>query len=129
MLLKGGNVPVPPEKQLYILLWYLSNLCSMRQVSQLYNVSMSTVHKVVTNTSKIASLVNIMCRKHCSSTAKIQQEILRSATNSQKGRFRRLREIPFHYADVVCYMIIAACVCHNICVLAGDDVEHFIDND
>ncbi|XP_046567601.1 putative nuclease HARBI1 [Haliotis rubra] len=256
---RGGNHPVPPEKQLYIFLWYLSNLCSMREVSQLFDVSMSTVHKVVTNTSKvIASLQNRMIRwpdeqRRAEIAATVQQNsgfpgvvgfldgthirlsspigqdrdyynrkgypsmqlqlavdhelqiisaytgwpgcchdarVLRNSmiyqkaergqlfSNAQhlfadnayplrnwlitpfrcvgnitrqqrrfnkrfsgqrqtveraighlKGRFRRLREIPFHNADDVCHMIIAACVCHNICVLADDDVEHFMDND
>ncbi|XP_041347129.1 protein ANTAGONIST OF LIKE HETEROCHROMATIN PROTEIN 1-like [Gigantopelta aegis] len=43
----GGNEPLPPDQQLSIFIWYIANQESMREVSQVFGVSMSTVHSVV----------------------------------------------------------------------------------
>ena len=40
---RGGNIPVSPDKQLQIFLWYLCNQSSMREVSELFGLSISTV--------------------------------------------------------------------------------------
>jgi hypothetical protein len=43
----GGYQPVPPRIQLQIFLWYLCNQESMREVSQLYGLTKSTVYNIV----------------------------------------------------------------------------------
>ena len=43
----GQHVPLSPNKQLQIFLWYLCNQESMREVSQLYGVTKSTVYTTV----------------------------------------------------------------------------------
>lgn len=45
-----------------------------------------------------------------------------------KGRFRRLREVPLHDMEDVCYFIIAGCVLHNLCVMNHDDINEFLDD-
>ena len=44
---RGGHEPIQPDHQLFVFLWYLCNQQSMREVSQLFGVSKSTVHGVV----------------------------------------------------------------------------------
>ncbi|XP_053399128.1 putative nuclease HARBI1 [Mercenaria mercenaria] len=58
-----------------------------------------------------------------------QRQCVERAIGHLKGRFRRLREIPLHNPAHICKVIIAACICHNLCVLCDDDIENFIEND
>ena len=51
------------------------------------------------------------------------------ANGHLKGRFRRLREIPLRLSEDVAKLIIAACICHNICVMTEDDIERYIQGD
>lgn len=43
----GGHLPLPVDKQLLVFLCYIGNQQSMREVSQLFGISPSTVHSVV----------------------------------------------------------------------------------
>ena len=43
----GGHMPLPVDKQLLIFLCYIGNQQSMKEVSQLFGISQSTVHSVV----------------------------------------------------------------------------------
>jgi hypothetical protein len=40
----GGSDETDPSKQVLLFLWYLANQQSFREISQIFNVSMSTVH-------------------------------------------------------------------------------------
>jgi predicted DNA-binding protein YlxM (UPF0122 family) len=40
----GGKEQIPPEKQLLLLIWYISNQESMREAANLFGISISTVH-------------------------------------------------------------------------------------
>lgn len=44
-----------------------------------------------------------------------------------KGRFRRIREVPFHNPEHICLFIIAACKLHNLCIIHEDSIEEFVD--
>lgn len=48
-----------------------------------------------------------------------------------KGRFRRLREVPSRDPAESCNLIIAACMCHNVCtcIMCEDDIERYIEAD
>jgi hypothetical protein len=43
----GGKEQFPPEKQLLLLIWYISNQESMREAANLFGISISTVHGTV----------------------------------------------------------------------------------
>ncbi|XP_041372407.1 putative nuclease HARBI1 isoform X2 [Gigantopelta aegis] len=58
-----------------------------------------------------------------------QRQTVERAIGHLKGRFRRLREVPFHSAEEVCKFIIAGCICHNVCVMCEDDVDNYIETD
>ncbi|KAJ8316582.1 hypothetical protein KUTeg_005858 [Tegillarca granosa] len=44
-----------------------------------------------------------------------------------KGRFRRIREVPFHNPEHICLFIMAACKLHNLCIIHEDSIEEFVD--
>ena len=55
-----------------------------------------------------------------------QRQNVERAIGHLKGRFRRLREVPFHKSEDISKLIITACICHNICVMADDDIDTYI---
>lgn len=48
----GPQANVLPDKQLLVALWYLANTASMREVSHLFGLSMSTVHGIIQDVFK-----------------------------------------------------------------------------
>lgn len=50
----GPQANVLPDKQLLVALWYLANTASMREVSHLFGLSMSTVHGIIKNVFKLS---------------------------------------------------------------------------
>ncbi|XP_070175981.1 uncharacterized protein [Littorina saxatilis] len=58
-----------------------------------------------------------------------ERQVVERAIGHLKGRFRRLKEIPFHQAEDVVNLITSACILHNMCVLSDDNVQRYIDND
>ncbi|CAH1977610.1 unnamed protein product [Acanthoscelides obtectus] len=44
-----------------------------------------------------------------------------------KGRFRRLKFMETVRLDLICLLIVSACVLHNICILKGDNPEHLFN--
>ncbi|KAJ8308990.1 hypothetical protein KUTeg_013864 [Tegillarca granosa] len=44
-----------------------------------------------------------------------------------KGRFRRIREVPFRNPEHICLFIMAACKLHNLCIIHEDSIEEFVD--
>jgi len=44
-----------------------------------------------------------------------------------KGRFRRLKYLETVRLDLICLLIVCACIMHNICILKRDLPEEFID--
>jgi hypothetical protein len=48
--------PLPIEEMVYIKLWYLANQCSHREISLLFNRSVSTVWRSVNQLTKIIDL-------------------------------------------------------------------------
>ncbi|KAK7092834.1 hypothetical protein V1264_008521 [Littorina saxatilis] len=58
-----------------------------------------------------------------------ERQVVERAIGHLKGRFRRLKEIPFHQAEDVVNLITSACILHNLCVLSDDNVQRYIDND
>ena len=44
-----------------------------------------------------------------------------------KGRFRKLKEVHLYNIQVICQVIFAGCILHNLCVLEDDDLEDYID--
>ncbi|XP_018303462.1 putative nuclease HARBI1 [Mycetomoellerius zeteki] len=45
-----------------------------------------------------------------------------------KGRFRRLKYLETVRLDLICLLIVSACIMHNISILNGDLPEEFVDN-
>ena len=43
----SGKEQIPPEKQLLLFIWYISNQESMREAANLFGISISTVHETV----------------------------------------------------------------------------------
>lgn len=43
----SGSPQVPPEKMTLVMVWYMSNMESMRVQSIIFGISISTVHKVI----------------------------------------------------------------------------------
>ena len=43
----SGKEQIPPEKQLLLFIWYISNQESMREAANLFDISISTVHGTV----------------------------------------------------------------------------------
>jgi hypothetical protein len=43
----SGKEQIPPEKQLLLLIWYISNQESMREAANLFGISISTVHGTI----------------------------------------------------------------------------------
>lgn len=43
----SGKEQIPPEKQLLLFIWYISNQESMREAANLFGISISTVHGTV----------------------------------------------------------------------------------
>lgn len=41
-----------------------------------------------------------------------------------KGRFRRLRYLETRRLDLICLIVVGACILHNICQLSGDEPDH-----
>jgi hypothetical protein len=58
-----------------------------------------------------------------------QRQCVERAIGHLKGRFRRLREVTLYKSADICKLIIAACICHNFCVLSEDDIERYMDED
>ena len=56
----------------------------------------------------------------------VRQNVER-AIGHMKGRFRRLREIPFHNAEEICNLITVGCIMHNLCIMSEEDIEYYID--
>ena len=54
-----------------------------------------------------------------------ERQAVERAIGHLKGRFRRLRDIDSTDMKHVCFMITAACILHNFCVLCQDDIEDF----
>lgn len=44
---EGGKEEISPEKQLLFFIWYMANHESMRETANLFDVSLSTVHKTI----------------------------------------------------------------------------------
>lgn len=44
-----------------------------------------------------------------------------------KGRFRRLKFLETKRLDLICLIIVSACILHNICILSGDNADDLID--
>lgn len=51
----GGKEVIPPEKQILIFIWYLSNQDSIREIAQLFNVSTSTAHGIIARVASASS--------------------------------------------------------------------------
>jgi hypothetical protein len=51
------------------------------------------------------------------------------AIGLMKGRFRKLREVYCIKVSSMCQLITSACILHNMCILADDDVEIFVDEE
>ena len=43
----GGTEGTTPEKQLLVFIWYMSNLDSIRELANMFGMSMSTVHSII----------------------------------------------------------------------------------
>ncbi|XP_041372770.1 protein ALP1-like [Gigantopelta aegis] len=72
----GGNEPLPPDQQLSIFIWYIANQESMREVSQVFGVSMSTVHGVV---QKLCDVI-LRLRNRVSTPSFVQSKALCTLT-------------------------------------------------
>ncbi|VDI33740.1 Hypothetical predicted protein [Mytilus galloprovincialis] len=46
-----------------------------------------------------------------------------------KGRFRRLRELTIHEPKQIVLTILAGCILHNLCIIAHEDIDLYIDRD
>ncbi|CAC5421676.1 unnamed protein product [Mytilus coruscus] len=46
-----------------------------------------------------------------------------------KGRFRRLRELIIHEPKQIVLTILAGCILHNLCIIAHEDIDLYIDRD
>ena len=62
----GGHLPIAPDKAILLFVWYLSNQDSMREISHLFGISMSTVHGYIhkvarTLVSKMKKVSQIIC--------------------------------------------------------------------
>ena len=44
---EGGKEGIDPDKQLLIFLWYMGNQDSMREIANLFGISISTVHSII----------------------------------------------------------------------------------
>ena len=55
-----------------------------------------------------------------------QRQCVEQAIGHLKDRFRRLREIPMYSPKDICTLIVAACIMHNLCVKAHDNVDEYI---
>ncbi|XP_018405660.1 PREDICTED: putative nuclease HARBI1 [Cyphomyrmex costatus] len=44
-----------------------------------------------------------------------------------KGRFRRIKYLETVRLDLICLLIVSACIMHNVCILKGDLPEEFIN--
>jgi hypothetical protein len=49
----SGKEQIPPEKQLLLLIWYISNQKSMREAANLFGISISTVHGTVLKVCRV----------------------------------------------------------------------------
>ena len=77
-----GHEGLSVEKQILLFLWYLSNQDSMREVSRLFGVSKSTVHKCVRRVSE--AIFNIRAEIIKWPDLNRQDEISRSVEQSSK---------------------------------------------
>ena len=55
-----------------------------------------------------------------------QRQCVEQPIGHLKDRFRRLREIPMYSPKDICTLIVAACIMHNLCVKAHDNVDEYI---
>lgn len=44
-----------------------------------------------------------------------------------KGRFRRLRDVNCENMQDACYLIMSACILHNLCILSCEDLSEFLE--
>lgn len=54
-----------------------------------------------------------------------ERQVVERTIGHLKGRFRRLRDIDSTDMKHVCFMITAACILHNFCVMCNDDIENY----
>ncbi|XP_038067665.1 protein ANTAGONIST OF LIKE HETEROCHROMATIN PROTEIN 1-like [Patiria miniata] len=57
------------------------------------------------------------------------RQVVERAIGLTKGRFRRLREVYCHQVKSICQLVTSACILHNMCILADDDVEIFVEEE
>lgn len=57
----------------------------------------------------------------------VRQSVER-AIGHLKGRFRRLRDLNCIHVKESCYIIVAACIMHNLCVLSEDDIARYLQD-
>ena len=55
------------------------------------------------------------------------RQVVERAFGHLKGRFRRLKNVHLYDCRGICYAIYAGCILHNLCVLSGDEVEEYIE--
>ena len=66
------------------------------------------------------------CKKIYNRKVSSVRQTVERAIGHLKGRFRRLRDLNCINIREICYLVMSACILHNLCVLADDDVGVYI---
>ena len=66
---------------------------------------------------------------HFNQTISSERQVVERTIGHLKGRFRRLRDLDCSSIKEVCYLITAACVLHNLCVVSNDEIEEYIESE
>lgn len=53
--------------------------------------------------------------------------VIENAFALLKGRFRRLKYLETVRLDLICLLVMSACILHNVCILNGDEAEDIVD--
>ena len=68
-------------------------------------------------------------QKKYKKTLSSQRQAVDRTFGLTKGRFRQLRNLESSDVRHVCQLITAACVLHNVCVMADDDASEYLEMD
>ncbi|KAJ8320878.1 hypothetical protein KUTeg_002465 [Tegillarca granosa] len=105
----GGREAIPIEKQLLVVLWYISGQETLNRIGDRDNGHLSRQQRHF-NT--------------CLSTTRV---VVERSFAALKGRFRRLQYIDTQAVRTAVDMILVCCILHNICILNADEVDDFFD--
>ncbi|KAJ8316588.1 hypothetical protein KUTeg_005864 [Tegillarca granosa] len=120
----GGREAIPIEKQLLVVLWYISGQETLNRIGDRFGITQASIWLLTPYRDNGHLSRQQRHFNTCLSTTRV---VVERSFAALKGRFRRLQYIDTQAVRTAVDMILVCCILHNICILNADEVDDFFD--